>query len=477
VSQASRARAAPAGSHEVVSPVTGQSVGTVALWDAPGIHRRLALAETASPPLRRREVMAFLRRLEADLRSNRERLLEVTVLETGFILDHAREIVDGAIEFLGDFERHAREGAAPELRVPHSYSGQSRRNMTITHRPYRRVAAMVPQNASFTLAVTIIASALFAGARVLIRPSLQCGVSGELLAEMVERSDPPEGTVLILNSLAREFLAACHAADEIELIHYIGSNRHALTVFVEAFAAKKVCLLDGQGNGMLYVDAGFPIERAVEIIASGATRYNGETCTSVNGVLVEQSRYHSLRDGLADAFTALRVGDPTREETQIGPLFSRPQAEELITALRAGGPHRVLCGGTAFGAYVTPTIVEGVTPADPLVREGVFGPALWIQSVRADERPAWLRANTFPLSDTILTRQPRGARAFAMESRAARICVNADPSIESMFEPWGGYPPSGLNPVSIWIDKYRRCYQLDAPVARPTSRSAREPRA
>lgn len=466
MSRSPHARAAPAGDHEALSPVTGRALGTVAIWDAAGIHRRLAEAEACAAPLRRREVMAFLRRLEGEVRANRERLLEITVWETGFILDDAREIVDGAIEFLRDFERHALRGAPAELRVPHSYSGRSRRDMTITHRPYRRVAAMVPQNASFTLAVTIIASALVAGARVLIRPSLQCGVSGELLAEMVERSGPPAGAVLILNSLAREFLAACHAADEIELIHYIGSNRHALSVFVEAFEAKKVCLLDGQGNGMLYVDAGFSLERAAALITSGATRYNGETCTSVNGVLVEQSRYHALRDLLVESFAALRVGDPTLEGTEIGPLFSRPQAEELTAALRAGGTHRVLCGGTAFGAYAAPSIVEGMTPDDPLVREGVFGPALWIQPVGAGERAAWLRANTFPLSDAILTRRPSGARAFAMESRAARICVNADPSIESMFEPWGGYPPSGLDPVSIWIDKYRRCYQLDAPSAR-----------
>ena len=471
MSRVSRARTASAGSHDVVSPVTGRSLGTVALCDTPGIHRRLAAVETASEPLRRRDVLAFLGRLEAELRSNRERLLEATVLETGFILDHAREMVDGAIEFLSDFERHAREGTSRERRVPHSYSGPSSRHMTITHRPYRRVAAMVPQNASFTLAVTIIASALYAGARVLIRPSLQCGVSGEALAEMVERSGPPEGAVLIVNSLAREFLAACHSADEIELIHYIGSNRHALSVFVEAFAAKKVCLLDGQGNGMLYVDAGFPLEQAASLIASGATRYNGETCTSVNGVLVERSRYHALRDRLVAAFTSLHVGDPTREETEIGPLFSRTQAQELIAALRAGGDSRVLCGGTAFGAYVTPAILEGVTIEDPLVREGVFGPALWIQPVRAEQRAAWLRANVFPLSDAILTRRSHGAQAFAMESRAARICVNADPSIESMFEPWGGYPPSGMNPVSNWIDKYRRCYQLDAPEARPPVRS------
>jgi acyl-CoA reductase-like NAD-dependent aldehyde dehydrogenase len=112
----------------------------------------------------------------------------------------------------------------------------------------------------------------------------------------------------------------------------------------------------------------------------------------------------------------------------------------------------------------------------------VFGPALWIQPVRNGERASWLRANTFPLSDTILTRRAGQTRAFAMESRAARICVNADPSVESVFEPWGGYPPSGLNPVSIWIDKYRRCYQLDAPARarwaqRPQAkRRARRPR-
>jgi acyl-CoA reductase-like NAD-dependent aldehyde dehydrogenase len=91
----------------------------------------------------------------------------------------------------------------------------------------------------------------------------------------------------------------------------------------------------------------------------------------------------------------------------------------------------------------------------------VFGPAVWIGSATFEQAIEAFRFNEFPLSDTLLTPDPERVTEFASRSRAARICVNEDPSIESMFEPWGGYPPSGLNPVSVWIDKYRQTYQLD----------------
>jgi acyl-CoA reductase-like NAD-dependent aldehyde dehydrogenase len=199
----------------------------------------------------------------------------------------------------------------------------------------------------------------------------------------------------------------------------------------------------------------------VDLITCGATRFNGETCTSVNGVLIQEEIYEPVRDALVDVFRELRVGDPTFPETEIGPMFSREQAEGLARGLRAGSHLRLLCGGSTEGAYLAPAIVEGVARDDMMVRQGLFGPALWIRPVRDAEIFDWLRANQFPLGDAILSTRADLVRAFATQSRAARICVNDDPSVESMFEPWGGYPPSGLNPVSIWIDKYRQAFQLD----------------
>jgi glyceraldehyde-3-phosphate dehydrogenase (NADP+) len=447
--------------HDVISPVTEEILDTVRLSTPDEILEHIANQAETSKPLSRREVLDFLGRLKEELSCNRDRLVEATILETGFIASDSREIMDGIIEFLRDFEIYVQEHVTPPRSVRHSYGNGSQREMRIVQRPFRCVAAMVPQNASLTLTITVMASALFAGSRVVIRPSLQCSTSANLLAALVERSRPPESSVLILNCLADDFVQACCEAEGVDVLHYIGSNRHALSVFVQAFQAKKTCLMDGQGNGMLYVDGTMPVEQAVSLITSGATRYNGETCTSVNGVLIEKQAYPEIRDALVASFRQLRVGRPTVGGVQIGPLFSQDQAKRLFHELSTGQGQRVLCGGHTAAAYFTPAVVEGVTPESALVRQGFFGPAIWIHPIEEHEVFDWLRANEFPLSDTILSARPELARSFAANSRAARVTLNEDPSVESMFEPWGGYPPSGMNPVSMWIEKYRQAFQLD----------------
>jgi acyl-CoA reductase-like NAD-dependent aldehyde dehydrogenase len=444
----------------IVSPASGEVIGEVRVYSESEILERLASLPRGAVEIDRTEALAFLDRLRAATLDRREELIETTVLETGFTETDSREMLDGSIEFLRDFAVHAREQDAPPRTVPHSYSGSSSRQMQILNRPYHCVGAIVPQNASFVLAVTIIASALYAGARVVLRPSLQCGVTGAWLEELVAMSRPPDRSVQVLNCLASDFISACQRSEAIDLIHYIGSNEYALDVLTETFRARKSCLLDGQGNGLLYVDRGFPVEEAADLITSGATRFNGETCTSINGVLAHESLYHELRDALVAAIKRLEVGHPLAPTTRVGPLFSARQAATLDERLRAR-PQRMICGGHLHEAYFAPAIVENMTIGGSLIREGFFGPAVWLQPVSEDTAFDWIRANAFPLSDTILSTREEQVRRFAAESRAARVCVNSDPSLESAFEPWGGYPPSGLNPVSIWIDKYRQCYQMD----------------
>ncbi len=447
--------------YEAVSPVSGEILDCVRLWSA---HEIGALVEGSNADLldaSAEDVFAFLARFREAISSSREELFQKTLLETGFVAADCREMVDGAIEYLRDFETHVRGDHRADRAVPHSYAARGGREMRIAQRPYHTVAALVPQNAALPLTITIIASALYAGSRLVLRPSLQCAATGSLLADLAARSEPPEGSIHILNSLAGEFVHAICDAAPIEMIHYIGSNRYALDVFNQAFAARKICLLDGQGNGMLYVDEGYPLDHAVQVITGGATRYNGETCTSVNGVLVHPRWFEEVREGVVAAFRSLRVGHPGAHGTRVGPLLSRRQAEELAALVSSGDNRRVLCGGGTDGAYFTPAVVEGVVEQEAIVCEGFFGPAIWIHPVEEAALLPWLQANRFPLSDTVLSHRVELIRGVASRSRAARICVNQDPSIESMFEPWGGYPASGLNIVSDWVDKYRQPYQLD----------------
>lgn len=447
--------------YEITSPVTGAAIARVPLATREEIGRAVSRLAASREPISAEDAFAFLERLQDGLRVLRDELFEMTTIETGFISRDSGEIVDGAIEFLRDFQTHVQLQSPRQQLIRHSYSAGSQRDMRITNRPFRCVAALVPQNASLSLGITIIASALYAGCRVILRPSLQSGATAMILADLVAKSRPPRASVEIVNCLATDFLEACYASEAVDLIHYIGSNRHALPVFSRSFAAGKICLLDGQGNGMLYVDSTFPVEDAVRLVTSGATRYNGETCTSVNGVLVERSVYGPVKEALVASFRGLCVGDPFAPETHVGPLFSEKQAAELRATLDGAAGGRVLCGGDVRGAYFTPAVLEGVRLEDTVVREGFFGPAVWIAPIDEGALCDWLRANRFPLSDTVLSRRRDVVHSAATNSRAARICVNEDPSVESMFEPWGGYPPSGLNPVSVWTEKYRQTFQLD----------------
>jgi len=447
--------------HKITSPVTNKAVGQVCLADKEGISNAISALASFKPSPSKPEVFAFLKRLKDQLEQNRDRIFEHSYLETGFIAEDSNEIIDGAIEYLNDFETYAYEAQSHEQIIPHSYSSENERDMRMINRPFRCVAALVPQNASLTLGIVIIASALYAGSRVILRPSLQCGTTGALLAEAIFQSNPPESCISIVNCLAKDFLEACNESDNVDLIHYIGSNQYAMPVFSSAFSAGKVCLIDGQGNGMLYVDDTFPVDEAVRIIRNGATRYNGGTCTSINGVLIKDTIYQAVKETLVEEFRSLNVGHPLEQSTHVGPLFSAKQATSLKQSINDSAQARLLCGGDVKDAYFSPAIIENVNLDSAIVREGVFGPALWIKEIKEQELWQWLNANQFPLSDTILSTNKQLIQSFAIHSRAARICINDDPSIESMLEPWGGYPPSGLNPVSMWMDKYQQTFQLD----------------
>lgn len=448
--------------HDVISPVTGAVIARIGLAQRAEIDGQLAdLNQTPFRSLPVEEVLAFLQRLRQQILDRRQRFYELAYLETGFIARDTEDIVESAIDFLRDFGASIADESLGEGLIRHSYSTACGRVMRIAHRPFGCIAAIVPQNASLTLSVIIIASALYAGCRLILRPALQSAATGALLADAIADSQPPPCCLRLVNSLATDFIEACCASASVDLVHYIGSNRYALSVLSNAFEAGKLCLVDGQGNGLLFLDKGVPIQEAVRLITLGATRFNGQTCTSVNGVLVHEDSYDEFREAIVRAVTALRTGHPLDSDVQVGPLFSEEQARALEQLFRSSSGLRVLCGGRREGAYIQPAVLEGVEPGDQLVREGFSGPALWIRRVREGEQWAWLRSNRFPLSDTILSARPETIRTMLAQSKAARICVNADPSVESMFEPWGGYPPSGLNPVSRWAEKYRQAFLLD----------------
>jgi acyl-CoA reductase-like NAD-dependent aldehyde dehydrogenase len=221
-------------------------------------------------------------------------------------------------------------------------------------------------------------------------------------------------------------------------------------------------LIDGEGNAWIWVDEDTPLDYACDILTSGALRYNGQTCTSINGAVVHPRIYDQLQERLVDRWKGIKFGSPVEAGIQVGPLMSEAQTEQCLARIESSGA-TVLVGGHRHGSLMAPTLAAEPSEASELVSHGFFAPALWIAPGDAERFAALWPRNRYPLCAGVLTRSDDVKQHLDRMPNLARLTVNGDPSLEYLYEPWGAYPASGTNTVSHWHRKYLRTVQVDAP--------------
>jgi glyceraldehyde-3-phosphate dehydrogenase (NADP+) len=208
------------------------------------------------------------------------------------------------------------------------------------------------------------------------------------------------------------------------------------------------------------VGADVVLEWTVEILTAGALRYNGQTCTSINGAMIHPAIYPALRERLIERWSHLKTGNPLTEAVDVGPLFDEAQAAWCQSQIQESGG-KILCGGQREGNLLVPTLVENPSLQSSLVRSGLFGSAMWLAPGDEKTFVAWWRSNQYPLGAGVLSPSAEPSWWLSRLPNLARLSVNGDPSIEHIFEPWGGYASSGVNPVGLWQRKYQRWVQVD----------------
>lgn len=166
---------------------------------------------------------------------------------------------------------------------------------------------------------------------------------------------------------------------------------------------------------------------------------------------------------LVHKWKSLRAGNPITDETlDVGPLLDDLQGEWCERRIEESGGE-VLCGGKREGNLLYPTLVECPDEESTLVTDGIFGSAMWIAPGDQDIFVQWWPSNRFPLCAGVLSPSIDLNWWLPRLPNLARLTVNSDPTVEHIFEPWGGYPESGLNPVGTWKEKYQRVVAIDEP--------------
>jgi acyl-CoA reductase-like NAD-dependent aldehyde dehydrogenase len=427
----------------------------------------------ALPMMDHEELWGFVERLHQTLQNLYDPLLETMLLETAFTSADCEEVLQGTLEFIKGFQQAVasirRQLVAP---VQYQLDGQARQ-IRMASSPWGTVAIILPQSAFLIMGVTSLLNALAAGNRVILRAPLGAARSAALFTLALEEAKPPKDMVSIVQVRSREFVQALHESRFPSLIHYMGSSRYASEIHTEAFQHGNAALIDGEGNSWVWVGEDADLESTAEMLTNGAIRYNGQTCTSINGAMIHPKIYPALRARLVERWCQLKAGNPLTEDVNVGPLLDSTQGEWCERRIRESGG-TVICGGTCDENLFMPTLVDNPSPKSELVTHGLYGCALWNTSDDRETFVAWWRRNQYPLCAAVLSPGAEPAWWLARLPNLSRLVLNSDPSIEHIFEPWGGYPGSSVNPVGTWKEKYQRILADDEPVPKSEPRDELE---
>ncbi len=445
--------------NDAISPLNGQllqKTRVLSPQDLAALFQPAALLPTATDA----DIYAFATRFRAELQIMAHSLKEAMQWETAFSSADCDEMVEGTLQYLEGFADYYLEVKAPTpARLSYPSHGTCRK-IALKTCPWGTIAVMLPQNALLLISVVCILNAFITGNRVALRSPPQSARTAALLGRAVWLADPPQGQVSIVLAKGREFLEAAYACETPTLVHYLGASQFGGDILKNAFENKKTALIDGSGNTWVWVGELSDPAQVAATLTAGATRYNGQTCTSINGAVIHPSLYDEVCAQLQEKWSEMHAGD-TLLGAPIGGLFDEKQAQFCCDLIATSGG-KVLCGGHRAGNLLAPTLIQNPSPQSDLVKEGIFGPVLWLRAGTEEDFVAQWPTNSYPLCAGVFDAPGKEEWWLARLPNIARLVFNGDPSIEHIYEPWGGYPGSGANSVSYWHQKYQRTVSLDA---------------
>jgi acyl-CoA reductase-like NAD-dependent aldehyde dehydrogenase len=429
----------------VTDKYTGEVVTKVALADAQAIDAGIQAAHEARqamaalPPYVRREVLAHCARR---FQERFDELALALCIEAGKPLRDARGEVARLIDTFREASEEATRirGEVPTLEISpraKGYRGLWKRV------PVGPCSFISPFNFPLNLVAHKVAPAIAAGCPFVLKPASRTPVGALLIGEVLAETPLPRGAFSILP--AHREGADLFATDaRLKLLSFTGSP--AVGWALKAKAGDKKVVLELGGNAACVVDEtqAHRLDFVVERLVVGGFSQSGQSCISVQRILVHESLYDALKAKLVAAVKALKAGDPKDESTFLGPMIDVSEAARLERWIAESGG-KVLCGGRRAGAMLEATVLEDVPKTAKVVTEEAFGPVVVLSRFGDFEAAlAEVNASRFGLQAGVFTDDlHRALRAWDV-LEVGGVVVGDVPSWRVDSMPYGGVKQSGL---------------------------------
>jgi len=434
---------------ETLNPENNEVWATVPEASAKDVDRAVKAAQNAFElswaNLHPRDRAKYLRSLANQLRDNAEHLGTIETKDTGKIFRETKTQANYIAEYYDYFAGLADkvEGTVVPIDKPDM-------QVTTTRIPIGVVAAIIPWNSQMLLTAVKLAPALAMGNTVVIKASELAPVTLLEFAKLVEKSGIPKGVVNVITGLGEPCGKALTTHDLIERVAFTGGPETAKHIVKNSAENLSQVSLELGGKSPVVVFNDAEQENALNGITAGIFGASGQSCIAGSRLYIQSGIYDEFLNKLVAKAEKIKLGAPMDKDTQMGPLNSFKQLENIETNIKAtveqGG--KVRCGGKRSnvsnkGYYFPATIIECKNHNLPTAENELFGPVLSVMKFDTEEEAIkQMNDNKYGLSSGVYTANLGRGMRVSKAVRAGIVFVNTYRLISPMA-PFGGIKDSG----------------------------------
>ncbi|HKE46291.1 MAG TPA: aldehyde dehydrogenase [Steroidobacteraceae bacterium] len=433
----------------VISPVTEQVIATYAEASPQDIDRAVAAAREAFdhgpwPRLSAAERGKQLLKLAEIIKGRHAELAAIWTTEVGAPISFTRYASGQGAGLFAYYGQLIQSYTLVDERTRDN-GGRVR----VVKEPVGVCAAITPWNAPMVLLCYKVAAALAAGCTVVAKPAPETPMDAYLLAECIEAAGLPPGVFNVVPA-GREVGDYLVRHADVDKISFTGSSAAGskIAAAVAPRLARTSFELGGKSAAIVMEDA--DLGNVLQSLVPFSMPITGQVCFSLTRVLVPKQRKQEVLDAYVGAVRQVKVGDPWKDETQMGPLTMERQLHRVqgyIAKGREEGAKLVLGGGRPAnlkqGYFVEPTVFTDVDNRMTIAQEEIFGPVVSFISYDSPE-DAIAKANDtiYGLHGAVYTKDPEQGYEFARRVRSGSVTVNG--MIVDIKMPFGGFKQSGM---------------------------------
>ncbi|WP_373987308.1 aldehyde dehydrogenase [Duganella sp. BuS-21] len=434
----------------VIDPATEQVIGQLREADAGAVDLAVLAARRAfdQGPWPRMDIDArkdILYKIHDVLLANSEELLRMEVAHTGLPISGVRHHIKRAAKNFEMFAEVASNVAGQ------TYTQTANYLTYVTREPKGVGALIAPWNAPLALASMRVATCIAFGNTCVLKPSEYTPLSMLRMVELFHEAGLPPGVVNLVNGRGGVTGVSLVSHPGIDMVGFTGGSSTGRAIMAAAGQNLKPCILELGGKSASIVFNNADLEQALDGTLAGIYSNNGQQCLAGSRILLQRD--------IADKFIAdfvarakrIRIGDPTQEQTEMGPLAYRQHMERVLSFVEVATEDGaiLLTGGRRAdgfdkGFYIEPTAVLVDSDNARICQEEVFGPfATFVIFDTLDDAIRIANNSSFGLVSYVWTEGLNETMRCSREIRAGVVWVNT-PMMRELRAPFGGYKESGV---------------------------------